>query len=71
MHTDMSQKTKQEARTRLRRQYAKAGPNYKRQLLNQAVQLLGYRRKAAIRALRALAAPAPHRGGDPGTAQGI
>jgi hypothetical protein len=51
MHTDMSQKTKQEVLSRLRRQYFKAGRSYRRQLINQAVQLLGYHRKAAIRAL--------------------
>ena len=58
MHHDMSQKTKQELRAKLRRQYAKAGPHFKRQLLDQAVQLLGYHRKAAIRALRAQPPPA-------------
>jgi hypothetical protein len=53
MHNDMSQKTKYQVRAQLRRQYAKAGPAFKRQLLDQAVSLLGYHRKAAIRALRA------------------
>jgi hypothetical protein len=53
MHDDMSQKTKQEVLGRLRRSYAKAGPPFKQSLLDQAVQLLGYHRKAAIRALRA------------------
>lgn len=53
MHTDMSQKTKQEVLARLRRQYVKAGLKYRSQLLNQAIELLGYHRKAAIRALRA------------------
>jgi hypothetical protein len=37
---------------RLRRSYARAGLAYKGQLLDQAVDLLGYHRKAAIRALR-------------------
>lgn len=53
MHTDMSQKTKQEVLARLRRQYVRAGLEYRSRLLNQAVELLGYHRKAAIRALRA------------------
>jgi len=53
MHTDMSQKTKQEVLARLRRQYVKAGLKYRSQLLDQAMELLGYHRKAAIRALRA------------------
>lgn len=52
MHTDMSQKTKQEVLARLRRQYVKAGLRYRSQLLDQAIELLGYHRKAAIRALR-------------------
>jgi hypothetical protein len=52
MHTDMSQKTKQEVLARLRRQYVKAGLKYRTQLLDQAIELLGYHRKAAIRALR-------------------
>ena len=36
----------------MRRRYRRAGREYKRQLISQAVQLLGYHRKAAIRALR-------------------
>lgn len=59
MHTDMSQKTKQELVSRLRRQYSKAGPEYRHRLIDQAVELLGYHRKAAIRALNA--APRPQR----------
>jgi hypothetical protein len=57
MHSDMSQKTKKEVMVRLGRFYAKAGPDYKRQLLNQAIGLFGYHRKAAIRALRARPTP--------------
>jgi hypothetical protein len=52
MHDFMSQQTKSEVLGQLRRQYRRAGRDYKRQLLSQAVQLLGYHRKAAIRALR-------------------
>ena len=48
----MSQLTKAEVLSQLRRQYRRAGRDYKRQLITQAVQLLGYHRKAAIRALR-------------------
>jgi len=36
----------------LRRRYKTAGAEHKRKLLDQAVQLLGYHRKAAIRSLR-------------------
>lgn len=50
---EMSQKTRREVLGKLRRQYAKAGPGFKCQILDQAVEILGYHRKAAIRALRA------------------
>jgi hypothetical protein len=50
---DMSQKTRKEVMGKLRRQYARAGPRFKGQLLDQAVEVLGYHRKSAIRALRA------------------
>ena len=53
----MSAKTKHEVLAKLRRQYSKAGLPYKHQLLDHAVELLGYHRKAAIRALRARPAP--------------
>ena len=49
--------TKQEVLAKLRRQYFKAGIPYNSQLLDQAVALLGYHRKAAIRALRARPVP--------------
>jgi hypothetical protein len=51
MHNDMSTETKVQVLARLRRRYAAAGPKHKTQLLDQAVELLGYHRKAAIRAL--------------------
>jgi hypothetical protein len=57
MNNDMSQNTKHQVLAKLRRQYSKAGPEYKSQLLDQAIALLGYHRKAAIRALRARPAP--------------
>lgn len=48
----MSQATKSEVLVQLRRQYRRAGRDYKRQLINQAVGLLSHQRKATIRALR-------------------
>ena len=52
MHNDMSKETKDQVLGRLKRRYATAGLEHKRKLLDQAVELLGYHRKAAIRALR-------------------
>lgn len=49
----MSQLTRIEVLKKLRRRYASAGAEHKRKLLDQAQELLGYHRKAAIRALRA------------------
>lgn len=49
----MSQATRKEVLQKLRRRYQSAGAEHKRQLLDQAQELLGYHRKAAIRALRA------------------
>ena len=57
MDHDMSYQTKAEVLTKLRRQYARAGLPYKRQLLDQASALFGYHRTAAIRALRAQPRP--------------
>ncbi len=53
MHSDMSTETKREVLARLRRRYATGGQEHKSKLLNEAVELLGYHRKAAIRALGA------------------
>ena len=53
MHDTMSKQTKDEVLFQLRRHYARAGQEYKCKLITQAVELLGYHRKAAIRALRA------------------
>src|SRR5438132_4324298 len=53
MDKTMSQKTRGEVLTKLRRRYQSAGAKHKRKLLDQAQELLGYHRKAAIRALRA------------------
>lgn len=49
----MSQRTREEVLKKLRRRYRTAGAEHKRKLLDQAQELLGYHRKAAIRALRA------------------
>ncbi len=62
MHSDMSKETKDQILVRLRRRYATAGAQHKAKLLDQAVELLGYHRKAAIRALRqAQPQPAPQK----------
>ena len=52
MDQDMNQTTRKEVLAKLRRRYENAGAEHKRKLIDQAVQLLGYHRKAAIRALR-------------------
>src|ERR1051326_250655 len=49
----MSQTTRNEIVAKLRRRYLSAGLEHKGKLLDQAQELLGYHRKAAIRALRA------------------
>ena len=48
----MSQLTRKEVLAKLRRHYQRAGAEYKSKLITQAVELFGYHRKAAIRALR-------------------
>jgi len=50
----MSSTTKHEVMKQLRRRYRTAGLEHKRKLTDQAVALLGYHRKAAIRALAAV-----------------
>lgn len=56
MHSDMSQQTRKQVLERLRKQYRRAKGNQKTVLLDQAMSLLGYHRKSAIRALRGVAA---------------
>jgi len=51
----MNRTTRMGVLEKLRRRYKTAGAEHKRKLLDQAVQLLGYHRKSAIRALRAAA----------------
>jgi len=48
----MNKSTRRQVLEKLRRRYGNAGAEHKRRLLDEAVQLLGYHRKAAIRALR-------------------
>ena len=51
MDKDMSQWTRKQVLEKLRQRYKRAGAEHKTKLIDQAVQLLGYHRKAAIRAL--------------------
>ena len=55
MDKTMSKTTRNEILQKLRRRYQTAGKAHKRKLLDQAQELLGYHRKSAIRALRAVA----------------
>lgn len=52
MNTQMSQNTRQEVLVQMRRRYVRAGRKFKSQLVNELVELFGYHRKAALRALR-------------------
>jgi hypothetical protein len=52
MDKAMSKRTRIEVLKKLRRRYETAGAEHKRKLLDQAQELLGYHRKAAIRSLR-------------------
>jgi hypothetical protein len=52
MDANMSQNTKQEVLKKLRWRYATAGLEHRGKLIDQAVELRGYHRKSAIRALR-------------------
>ena len=56
MDKTMSQPTRNEVLQKLRRRYERAGFEHKGKLLDQAQELLGYHRKSAIRALRAVPA---------------
>jgi hypothetical protein len=51
MHTEMSQQTRREVLARLRHFYKSAGREHKSKLIQEAIDLLGYHPKAAIRAL--------------------
>ena len=52
MHPEMSQLTRNEVLAKMQQRYDRAGLEYKSRLITQAVELFGYHRKAAIRALR-------------------
>jgi hypothetical protein len=73
MDTEMSRESRQEVLAKLRRSYAQAGPRYKAKLLDQAVELFGYHRKAAIRVLggRRPAKKAPERARDHRAVPGV
>ena len=53
MDKSMNQTTRSQVLEKLRRRYKSGGAEHKRKLIDQAVQLLGYHRKSAIRSLRA------------------
>ena len=55
----MSQNTKKEVLQKLRNSYGKAGKKYRVELIDQAVELMGYHRKSAIRALQGKVAKVP------------
>ena len=60
MNTKMSQITRQEVLVAKRDRYARAGKEHKTKIINELVELFGYHRKAAIRALQSrpmIAAP--------------
>src|SRR5215831_5477869 len=59
MHPEMSEITRKEVLARMRRRYASAGLEHKAKLIDEAVALFGYHRKAAIRALRRVQPRAP------------
>jgi hypothetical protein len=51
MDTKMSQQTKKEVLDKLRGRYGRAGKEHKSKIISQVVEIFGYHRKAAIRAL--------------------
>ena len=53
MHLKMSQITRQEVLAQKRLRYVRAGREHKKKILDELIELFGYHRKAAIRALRA------------------
>jgi hypothetical protein len=66
MNIQMSEITRQEVLARKRERYARAGQEHKAKILDELVELFGYHRKAAIRALRPkTAAAAPFARGRP------
>jgi hypothetical protein len=65
MDAKMSVHTRSEVMRKLRSRYRNAGQKYRAKLLDQAVELFGYHRKSAIRALAARRRPAMPRPGRP------
>ena len=65
MHPKMSQITREEVLVRKRLRYERAGKEHKGKIISELVELFGYHRKAAIRALRPPAAPGPFVRGRP------
>jgi hypothetical protein len=57
MDVTMSKNTRTEVMEKLRRRYERAGPGYRRRLIDQVVDLLDCHRKSAIRALHWRARP--------------
>ena len=53
MYRQMSQLTRKQLLLKMRQRYARAGKEYKSRLITEVVELLGYHRKSAIRALQA------------------
>src|SRR6185436_7781406 len=51
MDANMSKKTKEEVMLKLRSRYRNGGMEHRKKLIDQAVELMGYHRKSAIRAL--------------------
>lgn len=66
MHPKMSQITREEVLLRKRDRYQRAGKEHKSKIIDELVELLGYHRKAAIRALqKPKSRPAPYACGRP------
>jgi len=59
MHQKMSQITREEVLVRKRLRYERAGKEHKGKIISELVELFGYHRKAAIRALRPPAPASP------------
>jgi len=65
MHPKMSQITRAEVLARKRLRYVQAGREHKGRIITELVELFGYHRKAAIRALRPAPPPSPFVRGRP------
>lgn len=65
MHPKMSQITREEVLVRKRLRYERAGKEHKGKIISELVELFGYHRKAAIRALRPAVVGSPFVRGRP------